>query len=1183
MIITTYTKRPTVFAQTSGSYSSSKKYRTFRNTANMYDSNTSTYSYSDGYFGSGAGTWNRPSTLIFRDFKFSIPEHEEITNIKIVVKHQITAQNGSTSVALPNIPAPTISLLNTPVTKTGKIAKPTGTATENSINFTFNLDKAYAMHKSFGFKLDYPANISANTGYLRIYDVYITITTKPSSYTVSLSRISSDDCKVDETVSIKFTVKNDNSTNYNPQLLIQLPSSYLEYDSKVSGDGNVTISEGNLYWNSGLTSSSASKTITCKFKCLQKTNPNCTITFKESKYNLSNTSSLSLEIIDNTMIVSYEDLLNNITEGEDYIINLTASCNSLLTELKDCDISISGCTYDSITASNSNVIINNNTIIWTPLLNEELEEDMTLTITNIDSADNNHSFTITIHTEDEGNLLIKKVNIIPTDVGEPFYTCLQLGEEELNRMGPGYSYVIGSLMKINYDGNTPLSDFGTNFRLGVYHDDPSIIFYDKCSTNEKASNYISQNVTISYKSTYMNINHINTSNGTYFYNHDFTNTDTFRFKFVIRENNNTNVNSSYVVIGDKEYPLSYFNIDFTDKTAHSIEMIWDKDENNIYTLEVLKNNELYCTDDGITFNNNTKLGFKIKNSDISIESIGLYEADEGAIYSNLYRNAYTNCNNWSEWIDTPNQVYKITTEPIEYNEKYPIVIIFTGECINMTSGEESLSFSSPFVVENETEAASTESAPVNGNYPTPIRNLITDEATINFNKNSTEEVVFYDFENFDIINGEDIGITGISISFEISGFNELDVMGYIRTDINGIYSNAGRSKTVVSNSDGNTYVELGGPYDNFGIDFINEFKPKNFEVGLKFSSKEETIVTISNIEINVYYNKINNDKVYCIVDEVDLRYYGFIIESLKVPFGIDTDTKYLTIGGSDVNQALRMNITEKEIEIKFRVEDCDILSSTRNMEEITKIFTNKRNTMNKPIPKQIRFSHFPNVYWNFINERAIDAEAEFVDYEGTIKLTVPDGTNFSIIPESTVNMGKVNGLARVKPIITVNNLTTEVIVTELRTKKVFRCTSNTFSSNDELEINCSDRTLYHKITPDGIITNLYYNNANGKLYTNSGLTTEVASTYRKPNYLLVVEHGENTGTYRYMNSTVKYQKITDKTFDETFVQEKIPILFNEAVDWSSDWFAIDDEYNFTGISNNTITCEVINVTYYERG
>ena len=1189
-----------------GTYASGKKYREFKNLANI-NNTSSSYAVTNGKIGGKSTTWNRPSTITLKNFGFSIPEYEDITSIKITINHFIWNQTYPSPTIidpsmLPNIGAPTIKLLNTgSTTLSQKIGAPGQTwnpsqsyVTEDvTTTFTTNLDNKYVNSSAFGLTINYPANTNSMDGYLGIRFVSVTITTKKSAYTFNIQKTSINDIIVNETVSIKFTITNTNLTKYNPQILISLPSYiednttkfYLEYIDKESGDGTISKgSDGNLYWNAGLNASSKTKTCTLKFNCLKMAN-NIFLTINESKYSLSTLGKYTFNILDAPMTVSHNELDSFIVKGSDLTIKLTAIVPKFLTLRKSCIITFTNCEYDSVDTENPNVTISENEILWNPDLINNLTEDLVFTINNISNISENNIFNFSINTDDEGNLYNRDILIIPINTGKPFYTCLQLSDEEKNRMGDGYSYIVGSLMKINYEDDEELVDYGTNFRIGVYHQDPSIIFFDECNTDEKSTNYIDSHVSINYENQHKiiesNLNYL----GEYYYAHQFNNSDLISLEFIIYNNLNTDMENTSIIIGDKSYPLSYFNIDFDDDYQEcKLRLEWDyyDDTRTDKVLSVYKDDEVYCLDDGITFITNKRVGFNVQNSILEISDIYINELDESKIYDNLYDKAYENCDNWSNWLEDYENVNRVTTNPVTFNSEYPFIIIFTGESINMSPIGKELVFSTPFVVENGTSKASTESAPINGLYPLPIKNIITGEdILINFNNNNTEEIILYDFKNLSNVIGDEKAIIGITITVDVVSDEDVDIIAFIKPE--GVdYEESGRSIKVTSNElYQNPTVTLGGNFDDFGIDFMNN-KPEDFEVGLKFSCRAETTITVSNINIEINYNVTEEDKVHCIVDDTDLRYYGFIITSLKVPFGVDTETSYLTIGGSDINKAYRMNIKEKEIEIKFRLEDCDIISSTEAMEEIAKIFTNKRDTMNKPIPKTISFNHFPNVYWNFINEESIDAEAEFVDYEGTIKLKVPDGTSYSINPEVTVNVGKIGGLARVKPIITLNNLTNDITVTESNTKQVFKCKSDTFYSNDELEINCQDRILYQYITPENIITGLYYNDDDDKLYEDSSLTQEVQLINRVPENLLIVETGTSKGSYRYINTTIGYVKVSDKIYDEDDIQKQIPINRNECVDWSSDWFILDDEYTFTGIAGDVNTCNVIEVLYYER-
>ncbi len=68
---------------------------------------------------------------------------------------------------------------------------------------------------------------------------------------------------------------------------------------------------------------------------------------------------------------------------------------------------------------------------------------------------------------------------------------------------------------------------------------------------------------------------------------------------------------------------------------------------------------------------------------------------------------------------------------------------------------------------------------------------------------------------------------------------------------------------------------------------------------------------------------------------------------------------------------------------------CDVTTSTDMLRQVVQLLmTQHRDEYNKPIPKRIEFSNYPDVYWEYILEDTFDAEIEISDYTVKAKLVV---------------------------------------------------------------------------------------------------------------------------------------------------------------------------------------------------
>ena len=67
---------------------------------------------------------------------------------------------------------------------------------------------------------------------------------------------------------------------------------------------------------------------------------------------------------------------------------------------------------------------------------------------------------------------------------------------------------------------------------------------------------------------------------------------------------------------------------------------------------------------------------------------------------------------------------------------------------------------------------------------------------------------------------------------------------------------------------------------------------------------------------------------------------------------------------------------------------CDVTTSTDMLRQVVQLLMTHRDEYNKPIPKRIEFSNYPDVYWEYILEDTFDAEIEISDYTVKAKLVV---------------------------------------------------------------------------------------------------------------------------------------------------------------------------------------------------
>ena len=130
------------------------------------------------------------------------------------------------------------------------------------------------------------------------------------------------------------------------------------------------------------------------------------------------------------------------------------------------------------------------------------------------------------------------------------------------------------------------------------------------------------------------------------------------------------------------------------------------------------------------------------------------------------------------------------------------------------------------------------------------------------------------------------------------------------------------------------------------------------------------------------------------------------------------------------------------------------------LRQLTKLFVNEKDQYNRPIPKRIQFSHYPNDYFEYIMEEPFDVDTEITDYNIKAQLTVPSGTSYSLYDTVTNTTGNANGLAAINPIITLRPSDVNIQVTEANTGQVFNIAYTGDWNDHTVEIDCEDRKVY---------------------------------------------------------------------------------------------------------------------------
>lgn len=411
---------------------------------------------------------------------------------------------------------------------------------------------------------------------------------------------------------------------------------------------------------------------------------------------------------------------------------------------------------------------------------------------------------------------------------------------------------------------------------------------------------------------------------------------------------------------------------------------------------------------------------------------------------------------WSQALTSVNAWESLTCEFV-YNKNYPVYVIITGDYPQGSQSSNSINYTEPCIIESDTYNGWE----TNGNYPYPIENLLSadkgfSEISIgSFEKSN--EIIFYNLPLHEYLNEDDI-VKGISLSLDIEKTDALLINVKLRHP-NG----QTHERSVLTHPYDNSF-SVGGSTDRWGFSDTDFKTVGDWEIEITIDNNYITdmgisVESINNAVVTVYYGNLKKHVVQTFVEGENLSAYGFFLQKLKIPEGLETDTKSLNNDGTDLNEIYRQNITEKNIEIEFSIRGCDIAETTQLFREFISLIVNERSSLNKPIPKRIEFSSYPDVYWEYVMKKAVDYEVTVSSFTGKLELTVPAGTAFAKNETATGRTGCVEGLAKVNPVITLIPLSNNIGLEEIVSGQKFNINYSDWNANTTVNIDCSNRTV----------------------------------------------------------------------------------------------------------------------------
>lgn len=428
---------------------------------------------------------------------------------------------------------------------------------------------------------------------------------------------------------------------------------------------------------------------------------------------------------------------------------------------------------------------------------------------------------------------------------------------------------------------------------------------------------------------------------------------------------------------------------------------------------------------------------------------------------------------WSQPVSSAN-----TWEDIKvnffYSDQYPLIFLITGEYIEANAEEINIRYTYPCLIEEDYRIM----AEAPGLFEYPVKAVPTDEeiAVIDLQPGQVSNIIkLYDIDVTNFLEDDDdnIIIEGVTVCFDVTSCdNPVSIMSQL---ISQDFTKTGNRSLNIESvfldednlTDNNTFsgiASLGGTFDLWGLDFedFKLSKLQNLEINLQFLNNyaQPVHLEFNNLYIVFHYVVLEESKITAKVNGVDLRYFNVFIKGVEIKPGTNNDVKYLDVEGTDANLAYRANIREKEIEMEIRVPGCDVEETSTFVEMLARALMNKRDKFNKPMLNEIEFSHKPNRIWKYLLEDELDLSAEYTDYEGKIKLIVPAGTAYSKELTITNAVGTNSGIAKVNPTLRIIAQGTSICVKETISNQEWRLDDDTLEVGDLLRIDCGERKVY---------------------------------------------------------------------------------------------------------------------------
>lgn len=495
------------------SQSTGGRYVTWDNLNNIKTSASGAYAVSHELIQGKNESKNRPSTINCSNFGFNLPTGAEPTKVIVAYNHLKVAGSDYSSKypkRIVNIPAPTITLLGVNGF-TGKGVAPTldWKRSTKTFNVSGKVSRTQINSSNFGVKIDYPTNSNGYNGYMRIGYVTITVEYKTSSYSLSVKKAGGTGYN-GEDYTVQLSISNKNKTDYNPSVTLTSPAGFSFKSAK--GTGKITQkSVSSFTWNPKLSRKVGTSSINVVFVpdvTYPSGSDRFTGTFVISESLNGASASLNAVITprppseheetetgDDTIDMDKEKTLFDeivfTPKGESYqcVITLTdeeiaeIDDNSMyaFAVLPNPNYEQTSFSYDDrlrilYDPNNHNYYVGRSVQGLYLKMNNYVLDNLLVFDENQYVADLPLELSILLLNRDWGSGTITssdiirniKVNVIPNNLTVPSFSLLELTNEELDRLGTGYPYIVQSYLKHSTTDDY-VRDWYKNNRIGVFN------------------------------------------------------------------------------------------------------------------------------------------------------------------------------------------------------------------------------------------------------------------------------------------------------------------------------------------------------------------------------------------------------------------------------------------------------------------------------------------------------------------------------------------------------------------------------------------------------------------------------------------------------------------------------------------------------------------------------------------